>query len=63
MGYQSHDDENELYDLSGLDCPRCGCNDVVIVKRPMPGKWFGCGKAQCRYCGRVFSVRVEGDLE
>ena len=43
----------------GPDCPRCGCNDCGIIRRPTNGDaWFGRqhGRAQCRSCGLKFQI-------
>jgi hypothetical protein len=51
-------DEGAL-DFSGVDCPRCGCNDVRILQRPTIGTWWSSGQAQCNYCGHKFALTLE----
>ena len=44
----------------GPACPRCGCQDSAIIRRPADGesKWFQRqhGRAQCRNCGLRFQI-------
>lgn len=41
----------------GPDCPRCGCQDVAVIRRPSAGGWMsGHGRAQCRACGLTFPI-------
>jgi transcription elongation factor Elf1 len=45
-----------------VECPRCGCNDCGVIRRPSqkPG-WF-CqqhGRARCRACGLSFQVGIQ----
>ncbi len=48
------------FDLSGLRCAYCGCNDVEIVQAPRAGSWFSAmdAHAVCRFCGKRFGIRV-----
>ena len=44
----------------GPPCPRCGCNDVEILKRPDPAvkeSWWPQGRARCRFCGLTYFFR------
>jgi len=49
-----------MIQLDPTDCPACGCNDVTILRAPVPDSWFGSGKARCRHCNKMFSFRLSG---
>lgn len=65
MGYEidkNDPDPLDDYDLSNdIFCPnkRCGCPDVEILKYPVPGAWWGEGKATCNHCGCTFQITIE----
>lgn len=43
---------------TGPACPRCGCQDVKVLREPdASGSWWGGGKARCRHCQREFTFR------
>lgn len=50
----------------GPACPRCGCTDTDILRRPAEpadvnpdglGTWFTDGRARCRNCNTEFCFR------
>lgn len=46
-------------DLSAVECPKCGTNDVQIDDLPRPGTWFrASGRARCNECGFRFALNV-----
>ena len=50
-------DEDEL----AVVCPRCGCTDAEILRRPKdPPSWFKPGRAKCQNCGLEFTVCFDG---
>lgn len=51
----------------GPECPRCHCQDTVIIRQPVEpvepdpdgvGVWFSDGRARCRHCGTEFCFRA-----
>jgi hypothetical protein len=62
-------------DLSAIYCPRCGCNDVQVIRRPTAsaprqtaGKWQGGwftseGSGQCNDCGAKFPIEMIEDAD
>ncbi len=51
----------ETTDVSALECPSCGCNDVEVVVWPGEGGWWHKqgGKAKCNHCQKTFPIRYE----
>ena len=47
--------EATIPDRCGPDCKHCGCNATEIIKQPSPDEWFPSGRAECLFCGKVFS--------
>ena len=46
------------------DCPRCGCDDVTILREPDPGtNWFAYTRLRCNHCGRVWNARPAAAAE
>jgi transcription elongation factor Elf1 len=48
--------------IQGLECSRCGCQDVDVTREPpeTPAgvkSWFALGRAVCRHCGLTFAFR------
>jgi hypothetical protein len=42
-------------------CPACGCGEVQVLRPPIPGEWFGQGKARCTHCGRVYAFAAPAE--
>jgi ribosomal protein S27E len=44
---------------TGPACPRCGCQDAEILKRPDPESttWWASGRARCNHCRREFAFK------
>ena len=42
-------------------CPDCGCGQSELLREPVPGDWFGQGRAKCTHCGRIYSFAVPAD--
>ena len=70
--------DSDNLDLSELCCPKCGCNDVEIVRYPRgnapkkgpDGKWDpktrwfgGQGRGRCNNCQIEFSIVIEQETE
>ncbi len=62
------DDEPEItlddlqLDYSELWCPKCGCNDVLVIDLPQPARWYKiAGKARCNDCGVTFALQLDVD--
>jgi hypothetical protein len=54
------DTDNAILDCSELACPKCGCNDVIILRMPSPGSWYrSSGKGRCQECSEMFPLRVD----
>ncbi len=46
----------------GPACPNCGCQDVELLREPIPDtpdkkSWFGSGLAECNHCHRQFHYK------
>jgi hypothetical protein len=68
--------DGQQFDLSGLECPKCGTNAVEVLSYPRgdaprrtadgwEGRWWGGqGKARCEFCNIVFPIQIdEGKAE
>lgn len=42
------------------DCPRCGCDDVTVLREPDPAaNWFAYTRLRCNHCGREWNARPQ----
>lgn len=40
------------------DCPRCGCDDVTVLREPDPAaNWFAYTRLRCNHCGREWNAK------
>lgn len=52
--------DTAILDYGELVCPRCGCNDVELLKLPREGTWYASsGKARCHECDATFALKIE----
>ena len=55
-------DEYEDGELDTLDlyCPKCGINDVRVIRLPNPAGWWSrFGEARCNQCRCKFPIRAD----